>query len=378
MIPRTVFGPDHEIFRASVARFMDQEIAPHHGQWEKDGVVPREAWAKAGEAGLLCADMPEEYGGAGADFLMSAIVIEEQARIGASGPGFSLHSDIVAPYILHHGSEEQKKTWLPRMARGEIITAIAMTEPGTGSDLQGVKTRAVKDGNEYLLNGQKTFITNGQNADLVIVVAKTDPAQGARGTSLFLVEATAKGYSRGRNLEKIGLKAQDTSELFFEDLRLPPENMLGEEGGGFFALMQELPRERLLIAITAVAACQAALGWTIQYTKERKAFGREIAQFQNTRFKLAEMKAEVAMARVFVDRCMALQNEGALDVETAAMAKLTTTELQCRVMDECLQLHGGYGYMWEYPIARAWADARVQRIYGGTSEIMKELIARTL
>ncbi len=378
MIPRTVFGSDHEIFRATVAKFMDQEIAPHHGQWEKDGVVPREAWTKAGEAGLLCADMPEEYGGAGADFLMSAIVIEEQARIGASGPGFSLHSDIVAPYILHHGSEEQKKTWLPKMARGEIVTAIAMTEPGTGSDLQGVKTRAVMDGNQYLLNGQKTFVTNGQNADLVIVVAKTDPGKGAEGTSLFLVEASAKGYSRGRNLEKIGLKAQDTSELFFEDVRLPPENLLGEEGGGFFALMQELPRERLLIAITAIAASEAALQWTIAYTKERKAFGRQIAQFQNTRFKLAEMKAEVAMARVFVDRCMALQNEGALDVETAAIAKLTTTELQCRVMDECLQLHGGYGYMWEYPIARAWADARVQRIYGGTSEIMKELIARTL
>ena len=378
MIPRTVFGSDHEIFRATVAKFMDQEIAPHHGQWEKDGVVPREAWTKAGEAGLLCADMPEEYGGAGADFLMSAIVIEEQARIGASGPGFSLHSDIVAPYILHHGSEEQKKTWLPKMARGEIVTAIAMTEPGTGSDLQGVKTRAVMDGNHYLLNGQKTFVTNGQNADLVIVVAKTDPEKGAKGTSLFLVEASAEGYSRGRNLEKIGLKAQDTSELFFEDVHLPPENLLGEEGGGFFALMQELPRERLLIAITAVAACEAALQWTIQYTKERKAFGREIAQFQNTRFKLAEMKAEIASARVFVDRCMALQNEGALDVETAAIAKLTTTELQCRVMDECLQLHGGYGYMWEYPIARAWADARVQRIYGGTSEIMKELIARTL
>ncbi|MCZ6863341.1 MAG: acyl-CoA dehydrogenase family protein [Alphaproteobacteria bacterium] len=378
MIPRTVFGSDHEIFRQSVAKFMDQEIAPHHGQWEKDGVVPREAWTKAGEAGLLCADMPEEYGGAGADFLMSAIVIEEQARIGASGPGFSLHSDIVAPYILNHGSEEQKKTWLPKMARGEIVTAIAMTEPGTGSDLQGVKTRAVMDGNHYLLNGQKTFVTNGQNADLVIVVAKTDPDKGAKGTSLFLVEASAEGYSRGRNLEKIGLKAQDTSELFFEDVHLPPENLLGEEGGGFFALMQELPRERLLIAITAVAASEAALQWTIRYTKERKAFGREIAQFQNTRFKLAEMKAEITSARVFVDRCMALQNEGALDVETAAIAKLTTTELQCRVMDECLQLHGGYGYMWEYPIARAWADARVQRIYGGTSEIMKELIARTL
>ena len=378
MIPRTVFGSDHEIFRQSVAKFMDQEIAPNHSQWEKDGVVPREAWTKAGEAGLLCADMPEEYGGAGADFLMSAIVIEEQARIGASGPGFSLHSDIVAPYILNHGSEEQKKTWLPKMARGEIVTAIAMTEPGTGSDLQGVKTRAMMDGNHYLLNGQKTFVTNGQNADLVIVVAKTDPEKGAKGTSLFLVEASAEGYSRGRNLEKIGLKAQDTSELFFEDVHLPPENLLGEEGGGFFALMQELPRERLLIAITAVAACEAALQWTIQYTKERKAFGREIAQFQNTRFKLAEMKAEIASARVFVDRCMALQNEGALDVETAAIAKLTTTELQCRVMDECLQLHGGYGYMWEYPIARAWADARVQRIYGGTSEIMKELIARTL
>ena len=332
MIPRTVFGSDHEIFRQSVAKFMDQEIAPNHGQWEKDGVVPREAWTKAGEAGLLCADMPEEYGGAGADFLMSAIVIEEQARIGASGPGFSLHSDIVAPYILNHGSEEQKKTWLPKMARGEIVTAIAMTEPGTGSDLQGVKTRAVMDGNHYLLNGQKTFITNGQTADLVIVVAKTDPAKGAKGTSLFLVEASAEGYARGRNLEKIGLKAQDTSELFFEDVHLPPENLLGEEGGGFFALMQELPRERLLIAITAVAACEAALQWTIRYTKERKAFGREIAQFQNTRFKLAEMKAEIASARVFVDRCMALQNERALDVEAAAMLTASRPDEQKRLI----------------------------------------------
>ena len=378
MIPRTVFSEDHEIFRDSVAKFMDAEIVPHHDQWEKDGSVPREFWRKAGAAGILCCDMPDEYGGGGADFLMSAIVHEEQARLGVTGPNFAVHSDIVAPYVLNYGSEDQKRTWLPRMASGDCVGAIAMTEPGTGSDLQGVKTRAKMEGNQYVINGSKTFISNGMNCGFVIVVAKTDPAKGAHGTSLFIVEEDREGFGRGRNLEKIGLHAQDTSELFFEDVRVPPENMLGAEGQGFACLMNELPRERLLIAISAVGACEAALQWTIDYTKERKAFGKSVADFQNTRFKLAEMKAEVAMARVFVDKCMALLNVGELDVETAAMAKLTTTELQCRVIDECLQLFGGYGYMWEYPIARAWADARVQKIYGGTSEIMKELISRTL
>ncbi|HUT49453.1 MAG TPA: acyl-CoA dehydrogenase family protein [Alphaproteobacteria bacterium] len=378
MIPRTLYSEDHEIFRGMVAKFFEKEVVPHHDQWERDGLVPLEFWRKAGQAGILCCDMPEEYGGGGADFKMAAIVNEEQARLNISGPNFAVHSDIVAPYVFHFGSEDQKQTWLPKMASGECVGAIAMTEPGTGSDLQGVKTRAVMDGNQYVINGSKTFISNGQNCGFVIVVAKTDPDKGAHGTSLFIVEDGREGFARGRNLEKIGLHAQDTSELFFEDVRVPPENMLGQEGQGFAQLMQELPRERLLIAIGAVSNAEAGLQWTIDYTRERKAFGKAISEFQNTRFKLAEMKAELALARVFVDKCIDLLNTGDLDVESAAIAKLTCSELQCRVLDECLQLHGGYGYMREYPIARAWADARVQRIYGGTSEIMKELISRTL
>jgi acyl-CoA dehydrogenase len=304
--------------------------------------------------------------------------MEEVSRIGATGIGFPLHSDIVAPYILHYGSEEQKKTWLPKMAKGEVITAIAMTEPGTGSDLQGVRTTAVADGNHLVVNGQKTFITNGQNADLVIVVCKTDPKQGAKGTSLVLVEAERKGFTKGRNLEKIGLKAQDTSELFFADVRVPRTNLLGEEGQGFRYLMQELPAERLQVAVLGLAAAEAALGWTLDYVKQRKAFGQQLIAFQNTQFKLAEIKTELTVARVFVDKCLELLLKNALDVPTAAMAKWWVSELQCKAIDEMLQLHGGYGYMWEYPIARAFADARVQKIYAGTNEIMKELIARTL
>jgi acyl-CoA dehydrogenase len=378
MIERSLFTPEHEIFRDSVRRFVEKEITPYHAQWESDGRVPREVWRKAGEAGLLCCTVPEEYGGAGADFLFSTVVIEELSRAGASGPGFSLHTDIVAPYIYHYGSEDQKRDWLPRMVTGEIITAIAMTEPGTGSDLQAVKTSAVADGNHLVVNGQKTFITNGQNADLIIVVAKTDPAQGAHGTSLVLVEADREGFSRGRNLEKVGLKAQDTSELFFDNVRVPRTNLLGEEGKGFQQLMEELPQERLLIGIGAVSSCETVLEATIEYTRERTAFGKPIAAFQNTRFKLAEMKTEVTVARVFLDKCLEMHMAGGLDATTAAMAKLWLTELQCRVIDECVQLHGGYGYMWEYPVARAWADSRVQRIYGGTSEIMKEVIGRSL
>jgi alkylation response protein AidB-like acyl-CoA dehydrogenase len=377
-IPRTVFSSDHEMFRASVRGFIDQEIAPHHAQWEKDGAVSREVWRKAGAAGLLLANVPEAYGGGGADFGMSAVVMEELSRSGFTGPGFGLHSDIIAPYILHYGTEEQKRHFLPRMAKGEIIGAIAMTEPGTGSDLQGIKTSAVHKGNEIVLNGSKTFITNGQMADVVIVVAKTDPTKGAKGTSLILVERGRAGFTRGRNLEKVGMKAQDTSELFFADVRLPPSNILGEEGKGFQYLMQELPQERLIIGIQAVAAMEAALEWTIDYTKQRKAFGKSISEFQNTRFKLAEIKTEVEIARVFTDRCLELHLQGKLDVVTAAMNKWWTSDMQCRVMDECVQLFGGYGYMWEYPIARAYADARVQKIYGGTNEIMKELIAREL
>jgi acyl-CoA dehydrogenase len=377
-IAQSLLGEEHHQFRETVRRFIAEEIAPHHAKWEEDGKISREAWAKAGEAGLLLTDTPTEYGGAGSDFLMSVVMIEEMARGVYSGPGFRLHSDIVAPYILHFGTEAQKRHWLPRMATGEVITAIAMTEPGTGSDLQNIRTTAVKDGDSYVVNGQKTFITNGQLADLVIVAAKTDAKAGAKGVSLILVEASRKGFTRGRNLEKLGMKAQDTSELFFEDVRVPVTNLLGAEGRGFAQLMQELPRERLLVGIGAVATMQAALEWTIAYTRDRKMFGQSLADFQNTRFKLAEVKTEVTVARTFLDDCVAKLLKGELDVPTAAMCKWWLSELEGKVLDTCLQLHGGYGYMWEYPIARAYADARVHRIYAGSNEVMKEIIARSL
>ncbi len=373
-----LYTEEHEMFRTTARRFFEKEVKPHHAQWEEDGIVPKELWRKAGEQGLLCMSVPEEYGGPGGDFLYSAIAIEEQGRIGASGPGFSLHTDITTPYFLAYASEEQKQHWLPKMVSGEVITAIAMTEPGTGSDLQSVRTTAVKDGNELVINGSKTFITNGQNADLIIVVCKTDPKGGAKGTSLVLVEADRDGFRRGRNLDKIGLKAQDTSELFFDNVRVPTANMLGADGMGFVQLMQMLPQERLVVAIQAIAAMEMALDETIKYTRERKAFGKSIIDFQNTRFKLAELKTQATVARVFVDECVARHLRKELDVPTAAMAKLWTTDLQCKLIDECLQLFGGYGYMWEYPIARLYADARVQKIYAGTNEIMKELIGRTL
>ena len=372
------YTAEHEMFRDTARRFFEKEVKPFHAQWEEDGIVPKELWRKAGAQGLLCMSVPEEYGGVGGDFLYSAIAIEEQGRIGASGPGFSLHTDITTPYFMAYASEEQKKHWLPKMVSGEVITAIAMTEPGTGSDLQAVKTTAVKDGNELVINGSKTFITNGQNADLIIVVCKTDPKAGAKGTSLVLVEADREGFKRGRNLEKIGLKAQDTSELFFDNVRVPTTNMLGADGMGFVQLMQMLPQERLVVAIQAVAAMELALAETIKYVRERKAFGKSILDFQNTRFKLAELKTKAHIARVFVDDCTAKHLKGELDVPTAAMAKYWTSDLQCSLIDECLQLFGGYGYMWEYPIARLYADARVQKIYAGTNEIMKELIGRTL
>ncbi|AZF03716.1 acyl-CoA dehydrogenase family protein [Pseudomonas sp. R5-89-07] len=378
MIPRTLFSPEHELFRESVRTFLEKDAAPFHGQWEKQGYIDRSLWSRAGEAGMLCSHVPEAYGGLGADFLYSAVVIEEISRLGLTGIGFSLHSDIVAPYILHYGSEALKHKYLPKLISGEMVTAIAMTEPGAGSDLQGVKTTAVLDGDEYVINGSKTFITNGYLADLVIVVAKTDPKAGAKGTSLFLVEAATPGFDKGKRLEKVGMKAQDTSELFFQDVRVPKENLLGQAGMGFAYLMQELPQERLTVAIGALSSAEAALQWTLDYTRERKAFGKAIADFQNTRFKLAEMATEIQIGRVFVDKCMALHLDGKLDVPTAAMAKYWATDLQCKVLDECVQLHGGYGFMWEYPIARAWADARVQRIYAGTNEIMKEIIARAL
>jgi acyl-CoA dehydrogenase len=331
-----------------------------------------------GAAGLLCCAVPEEYGGPGADFSYSAVVLEELAKANASGPGVGVHSDIVTPYILHYGSDEQKQEWLPKLVSGEAVGAIAMTEPGTGSDLQGVRTSAIEDGNHLVVNGAKTFITNGQQADVIIVVVKTDPSQGAHGTSLVLVEREREGFSRGRNLEKIGLKAQDTSELFFDNVRVPKTNLLGEEGRGFEYLMSDLPQERLIIALGAVAHAEAGLDWTIEYVKGRKAFGKAIGDFQNTRFRLADVKTEVTIGRAFVEQCLEKHMNGGLDPTTAAMAKLWTTEMENRVLDICLQLHGGYGYMWEYPIARAWADARIARIYGGTNEIMRELIGRSL
>lgn len=378
MINRTLFNEEHEMFRASVRRFLEREVLPHHDRWEEQGYVDRDVWLKAGENGFLCPTMPEEYGGAGVDKMYSVVLKEEVARVNATGLGFSLHSEIVAPYILRYGTDEQKARYLPRMAAGEIIGAIAMSEPGAGSDLQAIKTTALRDGDHYRIKGSKTFITNGWNADLVITVAKTRPDLGAKGTSLLLVEGGMDGFSKGRRLKKIGLKAQDTSELFFDDVLVPAENLLGNENEGFIYLMQELPWERLQIAISGAASAQAAIDWTIAYVKERETFGKSVASFQNTRFKLAELQAQAQVAQVFVDHCTQLLMKGELDAATAAMAKLWVSEMQCRVIDECLQLHGGYGFMWEYPIARAWADSRVQRIYGGTNEIMKEVIARSM
>lgn len=375
---RKLFSEDHEMFRDAVRRFMDTEVAPHHARWETQGYVDRDIWNKAGAAGYLCPTMPEAYGGAGADNLYSAILIEETFRIGASGLGFNLHSEIVAPYILHHGSEYLKSTYLPRMATGEMIGAIAMSEPGAGSDLQGVKTTALRDGDHYILNGSKTFITNGWHCDLVIVVAKTDPAAGAKGISLFVVDTTMPGFNKGKRLHKMGMSAQDTSELFFDNVRVPACNLLGEEGRGFAYLMQELPWERLQIAIVGMAASQYAYDWTVQYTRDRTAFGKPLIAQQTVAHTLADIKTEIAVGQAFVDQCLTEKLAGTLDASTASMAKYWASETQFKIMDRCVQLHGGYGYMHEYPIARAWADARVQRIYGGSNEIMKELISRSL
>jgi acyl-CoA dehydrogenase len=378
MIPRTALGEDHEIFRASFRRFIERHIVPHHAQWERDGIVPRDVWRRAGEEGFLLATTPAEYGGAGADFGYTAVTIEELARVNASGVGFTLHSDIVAPYIRAYANEQTKQAWLPRMARGEMIGAIAMTEPGMGSDLKAVRTSAKRDGDHYVINGQKTFITNGQNSGLVIVVTKTNPEAGRRGVSLICVEEGTPGFTKGRNLEKVGMHAQDTSELFFDNVRVPVGNLLGEENQGFRYLISQLPQERLMIALRAAASMESMLEQTIAYTREREAFGQKVFDFQNTRFKLADAKANAAMFRVYVDRCLELLLRDELTVEDAAAAKLLGTEMQTRLLDDFLQLHGGYGYMNEYMIGRAWADARVQRIYGGSSEIMREIISRTL
>ncbi len=362
------------------ANFFETECAPHYERFEEQGMFDREIWEKAGQMGLLGAEIPEEFGGPGGNFSHDAVIAIEANKAGIDGFGGPLHNAIVIPYILHYGSQEQKQRWLPKLVSGELISAIAMTEPGAGSDLQGVAATAVKDGNHYVLNGQKTFITNGQLANLIIVVAKTDPKGGAKGTSLFVVETDeAEGFRRGRNLDKIGLKSNDTSELFFDDVRLPASALLGtQEGQGFVQLMQQLPQERLLIAVQAMGRIERALKETISYVKERKAFGKRVIDFQNTRFKLAECQTEATIAKVFVNDCVAKLLKGKLSTETASMAKYWLTDLQCKIIDECLQLHGGYGFMNEYPIARMYRDARVERIYGGTNEIMKLVIGRAL
>jgi alkylation response protein AidB-like acyl-CoA dehydrogenase len=376
---RFLYESEHDAFRESVRTFCERQIAPFHAQWEKDGIVPRELWIEAGKQGFLGTDVPEELGGGGVkDFRYNSVIGEEVTRVGGSGVGFTLHNDVVAPYLLKLGTDEQKQRWLPGFCSGELITAIAMTEPGTGSDLQGIKATAKKDGDDWILNGSKTFITNGINADLVIVVAQTDPEAGARGFSLLMVERDMSGFDRGRNLDKVGMKAQDTAELFFDNVRLPATNLLGTEGLGFLHLMDCLPQERLSIAVVAVAASRKVLDLTLAYCKERRAFGKPIGSFQHSRFVLAELETEVCIAEQFLDRCIAEHNAGRFEVKDAAMAKWWTTELQKKVVDACVQLHGGYGYMLEYPVARAFLDSRVQTIYGGTTEIMKEIIGRSL
>jgi len=378
MIQRSLFREEHEIWRTTVRRFVEKEIVPFHAQWEHDGIVPRELWLKAGAQGMLCCTVPEEFGGLGLDYLFDVVVFEELWRIGASGPGFLIHTDLVATYILSFGTEEQKRSWLPKMVRGEAIGSLGMTEPHAGSDLKAVRTQAVRDGNEFVINGQKVFISNGQLCDVVVLATKTDNGAGANGITLFLVESDRAGFSRGRNLEKLGMKAQDTSELFFDNVRIPPSNMLGAEGRGFPQMMTNLAQERLAQAIRSATVVETVIEWTVDYTAERKAFGQTIADFQNTQFVLADLKARSTMARVFTDKCIDLFMQGKLDAVDAAMAKLVTSELHCEAVDKCLQLFGGWGYMWDYPICRAYADARVVKIAGGSVEVMKTIIARDM
>lgn len=370
---------EHLLLQEAARRFFEAELVPNKEKWRHQGYVDRDFWRKSGEAGLLAASIPEAYGGVGGTYAHDAVIFLEQARVGDADFGLGVHN-IAVHYVLGYGTEEQKERWLPRLASGEMIGAIAMTEPGTGSDLQSVRTSAELDGEHYLINGSKTFITNGQLANLLVLVAKTDRTQKAKGISLIMVETDGlEGFRRGRNLEKIGMKGQDTSELFFEDVRVPRNHLLGtREGQGFYGLMEQLPWERLLISISAVGICDFALQETLAYVRERKAFGRRIAEFQNTRFKLAEAKTKLEVTRAFVDRCLERLLKGELDAATASMAKWWSTQVQCEIVDECLQLHGGYGYMLEYPIAQLYGDSRVQKIYGGTNEIMKELIARAL
>ncbi len=378
MIERSLFGEEHAIWRETVRRFVEREIVPFHAQWEKDGIVPRELWLKAGEQGLLCCTVPEEYGGPGLDYLFDVIVFEELWRVGASGPGFLIHTDLVASYILAFGTDEQKRLWLPKMVRGEAIGSLGMTEPHAGSDLKAIRTQAMRDGDDFVINGQKVFISNGQMCDILVLATKTDSAAGAKGVTLFLVDTSREGFKRGKNLDKLGMKAQDTSELFFDNLRVSAKDMLGAEGQGFALMMTKLSQERLAQAIRSATVTETVIEWTADYTADRKAFGQSIADFQNTQFVLADLKARATMARVFTDKCIELFMAGQLDSVDAAMAKMTTSELHCEAVDKCLQLFGGWGYMWEYPIARAYVDARVVKIAGGSIEIMKTIIARQM
>jgi len=375
---RTLFSTDHNIFRDAVRSFVRTELSPYHAEWEHQKIVPREVWRKAGEAGLLCCNLPEEYGGPGADWLFDVVVIEELAYAGISGPGFMVHSEMVAPYILAWGSEDMKRAWLPKMVSGEAIGAVGMTEPGAGSDLKELRTRAIRDGDDYVINGQKVYISNGQNCDFVLLACKTDPQAGAKGVSIILAEASREGFVKGRNLDKIGLKAQDTSELFFADVRVPVVNRLGDEGKGFGMLMTKLAQERLTQAVRSICVAEAAIDWTVAYTSERKAFGGTLSDFQNTQFVLAQLAAETSALRIFTDWSIAEHVKGELTPVDAAKLKLLVTDLHTKVVDQCLQFFGGYGYMSEYPIARAYIDARITRIAGGAAEIMKQIIARDL
>lgn len=380
MFERTLYDEDHEMFRETARRFIEAEIAPYHAQWEHEGQVPRALWEKAGQAGLLGCSIPEQYGGAGADELFNFVLVEEMARSGYTGPAFAVHNEMVMPYILAFGTEAQKRQWLPAMVQGQVIGALGLTEPHVGSDLRNIRTRAVRDGDDYVINGQKVFISNGQLCDVIVLAAKTDPTPKAKGggISLFIVDTRTPGFKRGRRLEKIGLKAQDTSELFFEDVRVPASSLLGEEHGGFRHMMKNLAQERLTQAVRSAVVIETVLQWTIDYAQEREMFGQTLADFQNTQFKLAELATESTIARVFVDRCIELFRQGKLDGVDAAKAKLWVSNLHGKVVDECLQFFGGWGYMTEYPIARAFVDARITRIAGSSIEVMKQIIGRSL
>jgi acyl-CoA dehydrogenase len=378
VIKRGLFSEEHDAFRNMVRKFIENEIAPHHAAWEGQGIVPRDLWLKAGAAGMLCCTVPEEYGGAGADYLFDVVVFEEMARSGYTGPGFMIHCDLVATYVKSFGTEAQKKLWLPKMVRGEAIGSLGMTEPHAGSDLKAIRTKAVRDGDDFVISGQKVFISNGQLCDVIVLATKTDSTAGAKGVTLFLVDTSLPGFRRGKNLQKLGMKGQDTSELFFDEVRVPASAMLGEEGRGFELMMTKLAQERLAQAIRSATVAETVVEWTVDYVANRKAFGKTIGDFQNTQFKLAELKTEAVVGRQFTDKCIESFMQGELDAVDAAMAKMWLSNTHCKIVDECLQLFGGWGYMWEYPIARAYADARIVKIAGGSIEVMKHIIGRQM